>query len=157
MMEAASAAGNCLFTTYAVLPAALVKHPDNILVRIINALIPSFGGIAAAAHNLPGILRVNAPGIMPHPYALKLITGFKMNIGRFIRTGERIYNLERMINVRQGLTDGDTLPDRLKSPLQPNPDAGVVQLDKMLRKYYRIRGWDSHGVPKRKRLKKLGL
>ena len=155
--EAASASGNCLFTTYAALPAALIKHPNSIISRMICALIPSFGGLVAAAHNLPGLLGVNIPGLMPHPYALKLLTGWKMNIGQYIRSGERIYNLERVINVRQGLVDGDTLPDRLKSPLRPDADTGVVQLDKMLRKYYRIRGWDEHGVPGRRRLKKLGL
>ena len=157
MMEAASASGNCLFTTYAMLPAPLVKHPNNAIVKMICAMLPSFGGLVAAAHYFPGILSLNLPDVMPHPYAWKLLTGFEMNIGKYIRSGERIYNLERVINIRQGLVDGDTLPDRLKSPLQPDPDTGVVQLDKMLKKYYRIRGWDEHGVPKRKTLKKLGL
>lgn len=157
LMEATSASGSCLFTTYAALPAGLIKHPRNIFVRMLNAALPCFGGIVRFVHNHPGLLGINSPGMLPHPYAVKLITGVEMNIGHFVKAGERIYNTERLINVRQGLIDGDTLPDRLKSPLQKAPGQKLVALDKMLKKYYRIRGWDSHGVPKEKRLNKLGL
>ena len=157
LMEAASSAGSCLFTTYAILPGAIIKHPNNLIVRAVTAMLPNFGGLVSLLHNHPKLLGLNIPGMLPHPYALKLITGENMNIGRFVRAGERIYNLERQINIRQGLKDGDTLPDRLKSPLQKNPSMGVVSLDKMLKKYYRIRGWDLHGVPKKWRLRKLGL
>jgi len=157
LLEAASAAGSCLFTTYAVFPAALIKHPDKASVRLVCKLLTSVGGIIAFAHNHPGILGINAPGIIPHSYAYSLVTGAKMNIGRFSRSGERIYNLERIINVRQGLTSGDALPARLASPELAEGAQDHVHLDKMLKKYYRIRGWDEHGVPKQKRLKKLGL
>jgi aldehyde:ferredoxin oxidoreductase len=157
-MEAASAAGSCLFSTYAVLPSALVEHPGNIVVRAVNALFPSFGGIVAFIHNHPGLLGVNAPGMLPHPYAYRLVTGEKMNIGKFLRAGERIYNLERLVNVRQGLSGGDKLPSRLTA--EPQAGGGkdsTVRLEPMLKKYYRIRGWDKQGVPSPKRLKKLGL
>jgi len=158
LMEAASSAGNCLFTTYAVLPSFLIKNPDKAIVKMILALFPSFGGLVAFLHKHPGLLGVNAPGKVPFPYAYKLVTGNKMNIGRFLHSGERIYNLERLINVRQGLTDGDALPSRLTA--EPQLDGGadsIVKFAPMLKKYYRIRGWDGHGVPKRKVLKKLGL
>jgi len=157
LMEAAAAAGSCLFTTYAVLPPALIKHPNNPVVRMICALFPSFGGIVAATHNHPGALGINSPGMLPHPYAYKLITGANMNIGRFVQSGERIYNLERLVNIRQGLKDGDKLPERLTSTLMADNAQNHVKLDQMLRKYYRIRGWDKHGAPTQKRLKKLGL
>ena len=158
LFEAAAAAGSCLFSTYAVLPAALVKVPDSIFTRIVTALIPSFGGLVKFAHNHPGMLGINAPGILPHPYAYKLVTGSKMNIGLFTRAGERIYNLERLINIRQGLVDGDTLPKRLTEELQIDggPES-TVRLDPMLKKYYRVRGWDEHGKPTQKRLAKLGI
>jgi len=157
MMEAASAAGSCLFTTYAALPDAIIRHPHNIFARAATALLPSFGGLAAFAHNHPGILGINTPGILPHPFAYMLATGSKMNIGRFMRSGERIYNLERMINVRQGLIDGDKLPERLTVDTQSDNPRAKVRLAPMLKRYYRIRGWDAHGVPGRKRLTKLGL
>ena len=158
LMEASAAAGSCLFTTYAVLPPALVKHPNNIIVRMVCGMFPSMGGLVGFMHNHPGALGINAPGTLPHPYAYKLLTGVKMNIGRFVRAGERIYNLERLVNVRQGLYDSDTLPERLTAQPQVGGDGkSVVRLEKMLKKYYRLRGWDKHGVPKRKRLSKLGL
>jgi aldehyde:ferredoxin oxidoreductase len=147
-----------LFSTYAVLPSPLVKHPGNIIARLVNAILPSFGGLVAFIHKHPGLLGINAPGMMPYPYAYKLVTGERMNIGRFVRSGERIYNLERLVNIRQGLTSGDTLPKRLTDEAQeggkPN---SIVRLAPMLKKYYRIRGWDGHGAPTRKQLKKLGL
>jgi len=158
LMEAAAAAGSCLFTTYAVLPSALVKRPESLAARVVNAVFPGFGGPVAFAHKHPGLLGINIPGMMPHPYAYKLVTGAKMNIGKFVRAGERIYNLERIINVRQGMTDADVLPKRLTE--QPQIDGGdesIVRLAPLLKKYYRIRSWDEHGVPKRKLLVKLGL
>ena len=158
LMEAASACGSCLFTTYAILPSALVSNPNNLISRLVYALMPSFGGLVSFIHNHPGLLGINAPGLVPHAYAYKLITGRNMNIGRLIRVGERIYNLERLINVRQGLIDGDTLPSRLTDELQREDDKkSRVLLEPMLKKYYRIRGWDSHGIPKQRRRRKLGL
>jgi aldehyde:ferredoxin oxidoreductase len=32
-----------------------------------------------------------------------------------------------------------------------------VPIDKMLPRYYQLRGWDENGVPTKKTLKKLGL
>lgn len=157
LMEAASAAGSCLFTTYAVLPAALVKNPNKFFTRAACFLLPYMGGLLHFLHNHAGLLGLNLPHMLPHPYAVKLATRRNMNIGQFIRAGERIYNIERLVNIRQGLTDGDTLPDRLKSPLRNKPGQKLVALDKMLKKYYRIRGWDAHGKPTKRRLKKLGL
>jgi len=158
LMEAASAGGSCLFTTYAVLPSALVIKPRSILSRLIFAMLPLAGGLVAFAHNHPGMLSINLPSIVPHPFAYKLTTGRKMNIGSFTRAGERIFNLERLINIRQGLEDADTLPGRLTDELQRDGDPkSRVMLAAMLKKYYKIRGWDKHGVPKEKRLRKLGL
>ena len=157
MTEAISAAGSCLFTTYAILPSFLVKHPDNPLSRIVFAIIPFTGGLVASLHNRPGLLGAGSAGLFPHPRAYGLVTGEKMSTGRFLRAGERIFNLERLVNIRQGLQGGDTLPARLTSPLQRDPALELVRLAPMLKRYYRIRGWDERGVPKKRRLAKLGL
>jgi aldehyde:ferredoxin oxidoreductase len=76
------------------------------------------------------------------------------------KTGERIWNLERLFNLKAGLTGkDDTLPPRmLKEPMPEGPAKGhVVELDKMLPEYYRLRGWDENGVPTPEKLKELGL
>ena len=78
----------------------------------------------------------------------------------FMRTGERIFNQERLFNLKAGLTGkDDTLPKRmLEEPMPDGPAKGkVVPLDKMLPEYYKLRGWDSKGVPTPEKLKKLGL
>lgn len=74
--------------------------------------------------------------------------------------GERIFNLERLYNLRVGFTGkDDTLPERLVSqPHASGPARGqCVELTRMLQEYYRFRGWDSHGVPTSKKAGDLGL
>ena len=159
MMEAVSAGGTCLFTTYALLPEVLIKNPNHIITRITYKIMPYLGGFVGLFHNNTWLMNFNLKSILPHPYAIKMITGSKMNIGRFIASGERGYNMERMINLRQGMTgSADALPKRLTQELQraDDPDS-KVKLDKMLKKYYRIRGWSPDGIPTPKRLGKLGI
>jgi aldehyde:ferredoxin oxidoreductase len=77
-----------------------------------------------------------------------------------MRTGERIFNLERLFNLKAGLTKkDDTLPKRmLEEPMPEGPAKGmVVHLDEMLPEYYRLRGWSPEGVPTSMKLKELGL
>ncbi|MEW6555995.1 MAG: aldehyde ferredoxin oxidoreductase family protein [Elusimicrobiota bacterium] len=74
-------------------------------------------------------------------------------------TGERLFNLKRMYNVKLGISSkDDKLPKRL---LEAKPDGkakGVVpKLDKMLPEYYQLRGWSDDGIPIEKKLKELGL
>jgi len=79
---------------------------------------------------------------------------------RMMETGERIFNLERLFNLRAGLTAGDdTLPDRiLKEAAKSGAGKGrVAELDKMLPEYYQRRGWSDAGVPEKTTLERLGL
>lgn len=74
--------------------------------------------------------------------------------------GERIWNMERLYNIREGFTQADdTLPERLLSePVKSGPSKGyVVDLDPMLKDYYRFRGWDAKGLPTSRKLSELGL
>jgi aldehyde:ferredoxin oxidoreductase len=93
---------------------------------------------------------------------LQAATGWQIS-GEEVRTiGERIVNLERLFNARQGLTRAeDTLPRRfLEEPLaEGNPSAGaVLRLQPMLDEYYRARGWDVEtGLPTEGKLRELGL
>ncbi|MER3417261.1 MAG: aldehyde ferredoxin oxidoreductase [Gemmataceae bacterium] len=87
-------------------------------------------------------------------------TGVPYTLADFVRAGERTWNLERLWNLRAGFSSrDDSLPDRLlKTPHQSGPAKGVVvRLDQMLPVYYRVRGWDEHGVPLRPKLEELGL
>jgi len=75
--------------------------------------------------------------------------------------GERIVNIERLFNIRQGLTPkDDTVSERfLKEPIPTGPAKGrVLNLEPMLDEYYRARGWDpKSGHPNRSTLERLGL
>ena len=81
------------------------------------------------------------------------------DVGYLWKVGERIYNLERMFNVREGMKDDDHLPRRfIEEPMPEGPSAGqVYEEDELLRQYYEVRGWDQHGVPKPETLQALGL
>lgn len=89
------------------------------------------------------------------------VTGASITSDEALQIGERIVNVERAFNVREGLTrKDDTLPDRmLKEPMPDGPAKGqVVRLDIMLDDYYRFRGWDKDsGLPTKKKLIELGL
>lgn len=159
LMEAISAGGTCLFTSYTALPTILLNHPEAWFTRLANTLTPYVGVLASVLHNNPWLMELNVKSLMPYPASIQWVTGFKMTIGRFLRVGERGYNLERLINIRQGVKGSDdTLPARLTDEIQRADDPGsTVKLSAMLRAYYRIRGWDGHGIPTPQRLKKLGL
>jgi len=91
---------------------------------------------------------------------LTAITGVEYDEAKVMQCGERIYNLEKMFNVKAGFTkDDDMLPPRLlKEPIPAGPMKGkVARAPEMLPKYYNLRGWDENGVPTKGKLKELGL
>jgi len=107
-------------------------------------------------------------GIWNGPYddiarVYSLVTGIPMTGEELRKTGERISNLARLFNIREGLTrKDDTLPYRTMN--DPIPD-GVAkgsyvsqeELDLMLDAYYEARGWSNRGVPSDEKLDELGL
>jgi aldehyde:ferredoxin oxidoreductase len=87
-------------------------------------------------------------------------TGTAYTTEEFMKTGERIWNLERLYNLKAGFTaKDDTLPERLlKFPLSDGAAKGhVSELPKMLPEYYSLRGWDASGIPEKETLAALGL
>ena len=92
--------------------------------------------------------------------ALAFATGVHYNRRAFLRAGERTFTLERLFNLREGLTSkDDSLPLRfIGEPFREGPMAGkVVPLTKMLLKYYRLRGWNEVGIPTEQELKRLAI
>jgi len=91
---------------------------------------------------------------------LSAVTGLPYATGELIQAGERVWNLERLYNLREGFTkDDDTLPPRLlQEEVAAGPSKGwVSHLEPMLKEYYRTRGWDENGVPRPQKLTELGL
>jgi aldehyde:ferredoxin oxidoreductase len=87
------------------------------------------------------------------------VTGLNLSNAEFIKAGERVHVLERYMNTREGINHhDDTLPDRLlKQGRDSDPDKKVVPLDKMLPRYYKLRGYDKDGIPLPETLERLGI
>ena len=76
-----------------------------------------------------------------------------------MKTGERIYNLERHYNNLNGFREGsDYLPERFlkEASTMPGSEGHVCELDEMLEEYYEARGWENGVVPESK-LKELEI
>jgi len=94
-----------------------------------------------------------------------LATGIQMTPEELIKAGERINNLARLLNIREGkgTREYDTLPPKIMSV--PVPDEGVAkgavvnkkEFDIGLDDYYEVRGWTSEGIPTMEKLNQLGL
>jgi aldehyde:ferredoxin oxidoreductase len=88
-------------------------------------------------------------------------TGFHFSSEEYRAIGERIWNLARLFNVREGFSRADdTLPDRLFD--EPLDADGCMRIDRdaferSLLDYYALRGWDENGVPTPQSLRRLGL
>jgi aldehyde:ferredoxin oxidoreductase len=92
------------------------------------------------------------------------VTGIEMTAEELQKAGERINNLGRLFNIREGLSrKDDTLPWKVMNV--PIPDEGIAKgsfvsqadLDLLLDDYYEVRGWTKNGVPKVDTLTKIGM
>jgi len=92
---------------------------------------------------------------------IEKLLGYDFTKADFAKMGERLYNLARVYNIREGVTRADdTLPPRLlEEPMPDGPAKGeTVDLDPLLDAYYEYRGWDKEtGKPTKEKLKELGL
>jgi aldehyde:ferredoxin oxidoreductase len=94
-----------------------------------------------------------------HPM-LEHATGGGYTLEECLKIGERVWNLERLFNLKAGLSGrDDALPPRiLREGIPEGPAKGMVgKLPEMLPEYYRLRGWDPTGVPSKAKLRELAL
>jgi aldehyde:ferredoxin oxidoreductase len=96
--------------------------------------------------------------------AFSYVTGMipeEESLDFLVEAGERLTNLERMYNIREGLSrKDDLLPERFRfEPLPEGPAKGsVIEEDQILDEYYEERGWDKEtGIPLDSTLKRLKL
>ncbi|MDD1638365.1 MAG: aldehyde ferredoxin oxidoreductase C-terminal domain-containing protein, partial [Methylococcaceae bacterium] len=72
--------------------------------------------------------------------------------------GERTFNLERLMNVREGISyKDDEIPRRMLEEPLPDNGATPIPIKAMLKRYYKIRQWDDNGIPTRAKLTQLGI
>ena len=105
-----------------------------------------------------------AASLEEYAKAVSAVTGRDVDIQSLLRTGERIYVLERYLNSLNGFTDADDdLPDRFF--LEEGTSSAQIKVRPLDRQafldarnnYYRIRGYDKHGVPTKQLMERLGL
>ncbi len=129
--------------------AGLIKKIQDV-VCLVNSLVT-----CQYSYQVYGV------SLATHLRWLNAVTGWGMSRDEFLQTGERIFNLKRLINQRHGWTGkDDTLPPRL---LQAMPDLSDAEqqvpdtLAEQLQEYYALRGWNAEGIPTEERLQHLLL
>jgi len=103
-------------------------------------------------------------GVKDFIAGLKAAVGLEYGMEEYLRVGERIWNLTRLLNIREaGISRADdTLPPRVFEEPLPMPDGreariGRETLASLLDEYYALRGWDEQGRPTPEKLEELGL
>jgi aldehyde:ferredoxin oxidoreductase len=92
---------------------------------------------------------------------LKAITGNLYTEESLLRVGERVWNMERVYNLREREIE-DVLPERffnedLEDSLEKGEKIPLKDFEKARADYYGLRGWDKKGRPQSEILEKLGL
>lgn len=130
-----------------------VYFSDNIF-----AVIDSLGICKFICHGF------NSPHFVDYTWMKKLIhcaSGWTVKEKDLEDVGKRIIDIERMFNNREGVSRrDDTLPKRyFDEPMPLNLSKGHHidrdEFDKLLTRYYKIRGWTNDGQVKKERVKEL--
>ncbi len=89
---------------------------------------------------------------------MHLVPAGQISMGEFAEIGERVVNMERMYDMREGFAKkDDTLTQRLLSESTfSSIEMGIPQ-DEMLPRTYSLRGWDEDGTPKAATLERLSI
>jgi aldehyde:ferredoxin oxidoreductase len=120
--------------------AALVQHFQNLTAVIDSLVMCPFSMLA--------IGEVELAVILSH------VTGEEYSAEYMLLAGERIYNLERMFNLKAGFSSkDDVLPERFFGE-----DAiSREEFKKAISDYYHFREWNDGGVPGEEKQKELSL
>jgi len=87
------------------------------------------------------------------------ITGWDYSIGDLMLAGERIFTVQRLINIRDGYNaETDVLPNKMSRAAKEGFRAGKIPpFRELMEDYYLLRGWDENGEPKKETLNRLNL
>ena len=141
----------CIFTTYGMVPKQIHEmDPNSFTYKAITTAFENSGPLFRV------LMGIKGKPMMWFEKWLTYITGTTFSGGHLQEIGARIFNLERMYNLREGLTAADdTLPHRiLHEPTFKGMTSGHP-LDQLLPRYYRNRGWSTDGIPHSRTLEKL--
>jgi len=141
----------CMFTTYAIFPKAVHNlDPKSFLYRAIVTAFENSGPV------LRTVMGIKGRPMLWFEKWLTYITGETFSSGHLQEIGARIFNLERMYNLREGFTSrDDTLPPRLLHESTFKHMKSGHPLPQLLPQYYKNRGWGADGVPTKRTLERL--
>ncbi len=93
---------------------------------------------------------------------LNAVTGWNWEIDELIKTSERIFTIERMVNIMYGITKKDEkMPEKMYVVSKNGGRIGKAptkgEFENTLLKYYKLRDWDNEGVPKNEKLTWLDI
>ncbi|EHQ88643.1 aldehyde ferredoxin oxidoreductase family protein [Desulfosporosinus youngiae] len=163
LQYATSNRGGCHVRGYMVSPEilGLPEKLDKDSLEGKAAWVKIFQDLTAVIDSLGLCLFSSfALGLSDYRAIVNAVTGSDYTDAELLACGERIWNLERLQNLRIGMTKADdTLPTRLlKVEIPAGPSKGSVhRLPELLPAYYTERGWDESGVPTAETLKNLGI
>nr|WP_321497107.1 aldehyde ferredoxin oxidoreductase family protein [uncultured Methanolobus sp.] len=118
------------------------------------ALVLYFQDLAAVIDSLVMCpFTMLAVGEVDFATLLNNLTGENYSAEELLRAGERIFNMERIFNLKAGITfKDDTLPERF---FENGIDRD--EFEKAIHDYYHFRGWNAEGTPEEEKLKELGI
>ncbi len=93
---------------------------------------------------------------------VEAVTGWHTGVMELLRIGERVITAARLFNIREGFTDADDrLPPRFFEPKRngvlADKPLDPAAMERAKRYYYRLMGWDEHGVPLPEKVEELYL
>ncbi len=146
MFAAVNSLHTCQFTSYAYMlePFVAKTTPKKMLGFMMQN----------AAELALGLMDVSV-----YSDLYEAISGIELSQKQMFHAGRRIHILERYMNTLEGISrKDDTLPRRLlKEGRQSDPKNRTVPLNKMLDKYYQMKGYDDNGIPTEKTLLDLDI
>jgi aldehyde:ferredoxin oxidoreductase len=147
--------------------AKVMKEPRSIegkgvFLALDQDFVAFHNSLEVCTFVVGGLRDAMMPDLLAELYSTA--TGVDTSGDDLMKIGERICNVEKSFNIREGgRRKDDTLPppffvegQAVKGP--PGP-TGVSHADfqAMLSEHYKFRGWDEDGIPSKEKLAELGL
>ncbi|MFX1485761.1 MAG: aldehyde ferredoxin oxidoreductase family protein [Promethearchaeota archaeon] len=152
---------------FGLIPYGLPKPPVEKYGEKGKAVIVKLLQDYGVLYDIMGVCKFLAyTGMTLDKYAklLAVTTGYELSEVELLNVGERVINLQRCFNVREGLRrKDDMIPKRIQEVPHFGAYANVKETairnyNAMLDEYYKLRGWNrENGVPTQEKLKELGL
>lgn len=136
----------CVFTVFPYeLETLLMKYSPRPVLKFMMNLM---AGIA---------MRFVDVSLWPELWSA--VTGNRLGMTAFLRVGARVQVLERLMNCAEGISrKDDTLPDRLLNEFRKcDSKERAIPLEKMLNRYYFVRGFDKNGIPKESTVRRMKI